>query len=138
MTIAELQLARMRPAPLDRHTLAGFHRARRARRFNLLALIVAWTGIWLYGLGAFLTTSDIVAALDGFLPLQVAAGVAAIIVLFTGRSIDRRGRFRLLTVSPAAATVAASFGAVWLLAAEIRSEHEEKPAGLAPLQIVSL
>lgn len=143
MTIAELQLARMRPIDLATTSLAELDRARKVRRYNVLAMIALWAAVWSYGLDRLVTASDLAAGVDRFLPLQLLAAIAATAV-FAGRKSLRRGFWeRRLALVPALATFVGALALVWSVYAQfgVHEAPDSDAAGAHPpfkMELVSL
>ena len=71
-------------------------RIRRVRRANFRLYLAIWVGFFVYAFWGFLSAATVETAIDRFLPLQLVAGLAALVVFLGGRSLGRRTGMRKL------------------------------------------
>ena len=79
-------------------------RIRRVRRANFRLYLAIWVGFFVYAFWGFLSAATVETAIDRFLPLQLVAGLAALVVFLGGRSLGRRTGMRKLRFVPVAFT----------------------------------
>ena len=114
---------------------AEAHRVRKVRRNNFQFFLVIWVGFFAYAFWRFLSAGTIESALDRFLPLQLVAGLAAMLVFLGGRSLGRKTNIRKLRFVPVAVTsVGIGVAAITVLATSPRGDFPVDPSRSSEVQ----